>query len=350
MFSKLREALKNYQPRWADRLWVVQEFVHARRLVFAFGNRTVDFWDPDNKSVLDGDHISPDDNSTAPDYERETWTLLKEIARDMIVLKEGNNWPDLLETTKFTCAAACQDPRDKIFAILSIIAGPRMIEVDYIRPKSEVFALATHSSLAPNQGCKARHYVRLQGISPSVPTWTIDFTCGQCPHLNINIETAISGTIRERRRIPNFREPDPWPAWPETAGGDEDLRLNRSSWRLTLKGKPFDMVNIKGFYRLHDATLNIPDPKCAPQTCAPDRNSQPSRPGNFDYICEYAKCASGSACIFLTSSSFWGVGPCTMRSGDEIVLLRHSDFPVIFRRDEYEDCYTFQGICYMDQP
>ena len=84
----------------------------------------------------------------------------------------------LFEVLSATANHKCSDPRDKIFALLSLFKGPipKALEADYHRSLNDVYASASRYLLGWGSG---RVLEAARGLSgdPGLPTWAIDRRC-----------------------------------------------------------------------------------------------------------------------------------------------------------------------------
>jgi hypothetical protein len=51
--------------------------------------------------------------------------------------------------------------------------------------------------------------------------------------------------------------------------------------------------------------------------------------------------------LFRTSKGFLGLGPCSMRAGDEVWMLQNALVPFILRKDEHGESYSLIGEAYL---
>lgn len=122
------------RPYWS-RLWIIQEVLMSRAVSVMCGNQYFGMEDlarmyvPDADDYLEG---SPDEfypveiNDTVDSLIRETSSGVFEKQKLSFIL-----WS--------FAKLQCEDPRDKVYGLLSLVRGPEMIAVDYSKTPTEVF-------------------------------------------------------------------------------------------------------------------------------------------------------------------------------------------------------------------
>ena len=122
------------RPYWS-RLWIIQEVLMSRAVLVMCGNQyfgmenLARMYVPDADDYLEG---SPDEfypveiNDTVDSLIRETSSGVFEKQKLSCIL-----WS--------FAKLQCEDPRDKVYGLLSLVRGPEMIAVDYSKTPTEVF-------------------------------------------------------------------------------------------------------------------------------------------------------------------------------------------------------------------
>ena len=176
----LVEALKVVPYRWWDRTWVIQEFLMASGEPKVLYGPCDLFWSTFEEMVMKGLDADVLKTDTFPDPGRNAYYI-----ETFSFLREGSSIVDLASILKKT---KCQDPRDKVYAVLSLISKDecRHILPDYRKPCSEIYATATFAALHTDQSCRALHLASL-GLSAleGLPSWAIDFS-SEGPELDLS--------------------------------------------------------------------------------------------------------------------------------------------------------------------
>jgi ankyrin repeat protein len=122
------------RPYWS-RLWIIQEVLMSRTVTVMCGNQSFGLWRlarmyvPGSDDDLEG---NPDDfcpveiNDTVHSLIRETSSRVFEKQKLSFIL-----WS--------FAKLQCEDPRDKVYGLLSLVQGPEAIAVDYSKTPTEVF-------------------------------------------------------------------------------------------------------------------------------------------------------------------------------------------------------------------
>lgn len=221
-------------------------------------------------------------------------------------------------------STSCSDPRDKVYAVLSLIDCPewRTIKPDYTKGCGEVFASATFATVAATRTVDALALVRfLRPRSSELPTWAVDFNSEQLP----------SSMSWYPLRSTNW-------FYKEFACGQSSTQASISPEfkYLTVTGQVLDVVKYQsrvwvGRYDLEGRDITS------------DRWEQ----GRFARTQwhAYLRYASSSHAFLATVAGLIGIGVGGVRQGDIVVLLDGSKMPVILRPDQ--DSFTFRGLAYI---
>lgn len=164
----LEGTLRASHPRWHERVWTVQEFVHARREVYYHGPFQ---WDGLSELMLQYDSGPQVDDTPHLKAFFESFRSLTQL--------RGLGPLSLHQATVWISKRDCVDPRDKIYGLLSIL--PRQIAdrmvADYTLTPGQVFMDATHAALLATNNTNIMTLVTVredEQLSP-LPTWAVDF-------------------------------------------------------------------------------------------------------------------------------------------------------------------------------
>ena len=215
----LEGTLRAGRPRWHERVWTVQEFVHARREVYCHGPFQ---WDDLAELMLQYDGGPREDDKPHLKAFFESFlslTQLRELGRF-----------SLHQATMQISKRDCVDPRDKIYGLLSIL--PRQIAdrvvADYTLTTEQVFMDATHAALLAtnNTNILTLVIVREDRRSP-LPTWAVDFADLWKRKVGAQFGLAYhNGSVWQER----FMDPPEGP------------RFSRNGRDLAVLGSRFDIV------------------------------------------------------------------------------------------------------------
>lgn len=220
----LEGTLRTSRPRWHERVWTVQEFVHARRAVYYHGPFQ---WDDLPDLMLQYDSGPRADDTPHLKAFFESFTSLTQL--------RGLGRLSLHQATVWISKRECVDPRDKIYGLLSIL--PRQISdrvvADYTRTAEEVFMDATHAALLATDDMDILKLVMVSEEeeevqqTPRLPTWAVDFA-----------------TLAKREVGPQFglahHNGSVWHA--RFAKPQEGPRFSRNGRDLAVLGSRFDAV------------------------------------------------------------------------------------------------------------
>ena len=166
---------------WFDRLWIWQEVRLAREAYLLCGNEGMS-WESLRKAMLYSSRVS-----SKPDRMDH---LIQRCVR--IIDYQGNltiGYHRLDLVLNLARSASCSDPRDKIFAVLSLASESeaRGIDVDYSKPAGAVFRdLVLHFAsnlqrLDILTQCELRDDTGVMKLPTWVPNWTVPRVCDTIP-------------------------------------------------------------------------------------------------------------------------------------------------------------------------
>lgn len=218
----LDTAIRDSQPRWPDRGWIVQEFVLAKRIVLCFGPISIDH---DFGHIVDILMVSRRPLQYLRAFHERTTDMQR--LRYGLVGRRQSIWGAAL----YTSTASCSDAHDKVYSLLSLIdeSEVELIGCDYDRSPAETFATATFASLITQRNFKIWELVNCDNrrVTAGVPTWSIDFNVVQSPS-DCEIHEMIDESVQ-------------WPM--HELHHAQLLVLDSSGKLLTVRGTIFDRIS-----------------------------------------------------------------------------------------------------------
>lgn len=402
--TALDKAICDSNPKWSDRVWIVQEFVMAQRVFLCFGSIRMRYDEdqyPDMFALSRSPRVLPQLSA----FQRKTM--------DMASLKRRNDEksPSISEAAFAISASSCWDPKDKVFGLLSLIDKneARLIEPEYNQPCAEIYAKATFAAIqAESDFTMLELVIFCRPPMDGLPSWAVNFTFEQ----NVGIG----------RVYPQLQHPIRWPV-PKSISLNS-VALDSGSKLLTATGAPLDRVKrlfrmldvrvigtgslwaklgvdlthfLEALFRQRDLIIVKADvqQKAAeflqpslllmgddrpqrtrvrrPRTIvnaafaiwddlvyADKRNSSARKPfwerdphewvadltvWHPELYLEYAAFVGGGATFFTTANDRVGIGPSSLELNDELVLLVNCKLPVILRK--CDDRYLFRGFAWV---
>lgn len=122
------------RPYWS-RLWIIQEVLMSQTVTAMCGHQSFGLWQLARMYVPDSD----DDLDDSPDdyYPVEINDTVDSLIRET---SSGVFGKQKLSFILWSFAKLhCEDPRDKVYGLLSLVEGPEVIAVDYSKTTTEVF-------------------------------------------------------------------------------------------------------------------------------------------------------------------------------------------------------------------
>ncbi|KAK3112434.1 hypothetical protein LTR53_011296 [Teratosphaeriaceae sp. CCFEE 6253] len=163
---------------WFTRLWIRQEVQLASHAVLLCGRCTIPW--PAFRNAIALLNLFPtfSDTAAAPAH----WQArTRRLLRELVDYADGHT--DLHYEVYSSRAAACTDPRDRIYAVLSLLAEEQrvLIEPDYTIPVESVYERAFCSHLAATCELESLRYCdigsRSSKTARSLPTWVPNYDC-----------------------------------------------------------------------------------------------------------------------------------------------------------------------------
>ncbi|KAM0711899.1 hypothetical protein Q7P35_001269 [Cladosporium inversicolor] len=386
----LESTLRTSRPRWHERVWTVQEFVHARRAVYYHGPFQ---WDDLPDLMLQYDSGPRADDMPCLKAFFESFTSLTQL--------RGLGRLSLHQATVWISKRECVDPRDKVYGLLSIL--PRQIAgrvvVDYTRTPEEVFVDATYAALLATDDMDILTLVRVSEGQRSLllPTWAVDFAALAKREVGAQFGLAHhNGSVWHAR----FAKPQEGPCFSRN-GRDlavlgsrfdvvEDtvsVPLSETAWQAPpsiqqaiemlrrlvqkLHAKPARPKTV--YQKIVWVTSLQPDPRSAEISIDLEPNEHESNwrrhndPISFlekvalegNKLCEvthqpihsemksyqrYLESASDHATLVVSVAGLLAIAPGIVREGDIIAMLAGAHGPVMLRPEGQSGTFAFRGF------
>ncbi len=361
---------------WFERLWIWQEVRLAREAYLFCGNEGLP-WESfrEAMSYLYRSYTPPGVGRLIAhcygisDYTDRRVTYLYGACGALI---------DLLETARLAC---CSDPRDKIFAVLSL-ADERDtggLDADYSKPAEAVFQdLVLHytsnlQSLDILRHCELRDETGVTELPTWVPDWTVPRLCrtlpfSECcrnskPRVGYQDGRVLAATGVHVALIKSV-ETLPQPAYPFQILHEEDT-VDAIRALIVPKVNPISLSE-------RDAMVNS---LCRTICCSafaenysPPSSDFPSfaacRKNTYDiidttrgtvleeshesilYLARVGYAFKGRS-FFTTNDGYIGLAPTATKPGDEVCILLGCRTPLVLRRCE-DGHHKVVGECYID--
>ncbi|KAH6667844.1 heterokaryon incompatibility protein-domain-containing protein [Halenospora varia] len=179
------EALNRFFTRnWWQRVWVVQEIAVASDAVIMCGPHIIP-WELLVALLLLIRLILQDQDNRGPNYEIPISGDLADIiiktnavctARSSYQSRIYWSLRDCLEHTCLDASLQATNPRDRVFAFLSLFTNDdrQAISVDYTKSSEEVFIEAM-KTLLKSEGVRMLSYCNQFSIDSKVPSWVVDW-------------------------------------------------------------------------------------------------------------------------------------------------------------------------------
>ena len=248
--KKVDQAIRNIQPHWHDRAWIMQEFLLAKEVYLCFGRSRVRFGMHWLRFHVIGESSWPD---TLPDFDNFFQKVNRFVqlrssvagfgkhitSRDKLYAQAATilttrDEVGLYNLIGYLNDADATDPKDFVYSLLGMVnKGEAQIIASEIGAScAQVYAVATYASIQVHQRLDILDYVTGVRRSPDLPTWAVDFAMRYTldsyygdRHQNHQSDYCIFE--KERRRSVSV------------------LQLNRSSLRLKMSaGRMGSIVEI----------------------------------------------------------------------------------------------------------
>lgn len=176
----IAQALASNPPGWHGRMWTVQEFVLAKQVIFCWGTAQLAYDEAARQSLEDAEQeMISAVVRRKPGYASAEFFWMLETSIDLV---KQAYWRDngmslyfallLLEAQKAT------DPRDKVYAVLGLLAesDSMLIKPDYGMSWEETYARATYALIQSR--CSLDVFGSLRSLplrTPELPSWSLEF-------------------------------------------------------------------------------------------------------------------------------------------------------------------------------
>ena len=170
----LEDALTNTNPQWHTRIWVQQEFVLARRVVFRYGTWSLDY---ESYKALCALCFF---RKLGYRGMQKFWNFRLQMEKLDGSKHERNGGKfDLHAAMYLVSDTYATDPRDKIYSMLGLLEDEsKLIVVDYSRSLEQVYGEATYAIIVATQSLEAVESIEDLFHRPSssqLPSWVVDF-------------------------------------------------------------------------------------------------------------------------------------------------------------------------------
>ena len=186
-------ALKLFKQSWFTRIWVLQEIVYAQRVTIHFGKREIE-WDKAVEWVRDFQGRSPDPRNTSIEFPVEFGMAMTAIMQNWRMSLRPNGMVNIPLSECIESSQYCEstDPKDKIFALLSIARDvSEHFEIDYNWSEAEICRRLTQHTVVQSNRLDilrcigARRTLRDTHLLPSwVPSLFGESRCSPLPCYN----------------------------------------------------------------------------------------------------------------------------------------------------------------------
>jgi hypothetical protein len=395
--------LCNERPYWM-RVWVIQEIARGKKVTVHCGLESVD-WDIIEKCTVSAlqqsefSNLDPGEHNLTP--ENLLWInslrlslrgALWPLVRIRLVLRTlgDEEWsyhvdlPVLLRTAAYSEAT---DPRDKVFALLGVAHSSHGLNIDYGKSLAEVCTDATRAFIQKSGSLRELSWLtgnQEPSSQDGFPSWVRDLRlpmpasiwAEEIPtypklynasgshamsHANISFQSAgrtlcVNGIFIDKMCLVGDSAPyidgivdvlfeDTHSVqhlvsqWKEAAispkiGDAEVARGLESFWRTIL------IDQIVPNYRSQE-----PFRGRLPQVLSSEWHIPPSQSQEHTLLVALAKSNAQlfGRRFFLTSTGIMGLGPRTVRVGDEVFVLFGADVPFLLRKREEGPGFTVVG-------
>ncbi|KAH8586117.1 hypothetical protein B0O99DRAFT_645308 [Bisporella sp. PMI_857] len=158
-----------YRRDWWERIWIIQEFLLAREAVFCCGDWALP-WESLEAAHEFASQIGMDDSHLF-------YSFLKSQSRSLAYCKaELFQGPSNLISLKIlTAKGQVSEPKDRVYALLSLAIGGDMILVDYSKSLEKLYEESTRQALLIQPQLTKLLTVAgvTPGVDPSIPSWTM---------------------------------------------------------------------------------------------------------------------------------------------------------------------------------
>lgn len=180
MYKQLEEAIKNTDPWWWTRAWVVQEFVMAKhQRIFCFGTCML--------SYIDFKKLFFAQLAIRAVSFRSFWAVeILDHFFAFVQLAETKDINRAILRVWILALTDCAKPEDKVYSLLTLMSCEEKAHIHpaYGRPLEAVYSEATYAWIAAPKSLSTLVLVHATGSKSKrgFPTWAIDFQAlRHCP-------------------------------------------------------------------------------------------------------------------------------------------------------------------------
>ncbi|KAH7067231.1 heterokaryon incompatibility protein-domain-containing protein [Paraphoma chrysanthemicola] len=192
----LESVMSLFRQAYFKRVWIRQEIALSRYGNISCGGYTMDL-DIFRRAIVCIRHKNPSHEALGPYYEQsfQDFRKLRRLIYSACCLPRGTY---KLETLRINLnTGVCQDPRDKLFAVLELLheSDRRLgIEPDYSLTTELLYAKIARQFMTQNQSLKLLETCSLDDRSLDIPSWTPDWTAAP-PLRNLHTKWSACGWI-----------------------------------------------------------------------------------------------------------------------------------------------------------
>lgn len=175
-----------YRRDWWERIWIIQEFLLAKETIFCCGGWAFP-WESLESAHEVASQIGMDDPSFLHSYIKSPSRQLAYVKSDLF---DGRS--NLMSLMSLTAKGKVTEPKDRVYALLSLAIGGNSILVDYSKSLEEVYEEATRQALTIQP--HLTKLLTLTGITPgmnsTIPSWTMK------RHDSFSSAMTLTGSLR----------------------------------------------------------------------------------------------------------------------------------------------------------
>lgn len=380
-----------FSRAWWTRMWIVQEICVSQHALFICGSATIDSRDLFQACAFINDSAISVTTGISSGSSAYLSALHERRASGI--------HSDLLRLLIDTRSFAVSDKRDKIYALLGLCSAREAlsISIDYEKPKEEIYrslamSLMRGGSLDILTAVSDPFWRDISFTTSWVPDWSLVpqviellrpsnsisayASCGSSANVRVAsdgttlfAEGTLADIVAETHKPYLFQSmyerrkqgeklikmlPDDWI---EGLGGETLIRMGirllcweRAALRLNAS---FTEDSLTAFLRTITADMiENSDLKalyksfCMVQLfIRPDRGLTMTDAKNSCIFSKAFHRASWGRTMFITKQGYLGLGPYTIRSGDQVVILKGGRTPYILRKKR--DHHLLVGECYV---
>jgi len=330
---------------WFTRTWIIPEVMTARSLWIMLSNGELLPWYPMYTAALTAVQQAGSDTHAVPYVVR----LQREYDLDHRLTRRDHDLPGLprkpinfghwklWEMLESTRESQCEDPRDKLYALLPLLVQPvpRLLRPDYTKSIAQVYADVAWFMIdyGVQDVLSAAGGVAFGGTD--VPSWAVDWRTAR----PMRVEDLVSVTDEANTWRAGFEE------------GERVLKAQRRDDVLLLRGLMIGEVGEtkeEGETMLVEESLSPEDrePPMSDDTGPPTgyRNFRPNDPADGSKDVDKLPADAVEAAEFeIRGNSTRGKTHVSVRPGDHVCVILGTTKPFVLR--PFEDGWKLVGEC-----